>query len=196
MLAKRVRQGDQKARERMIAGNAGFAYKKALKISDIHANRSRVDEEDIISSALMGLIDAVDRFDPDYGYAFTTYAHFWIIKRINESIESSHWGTMRPPRELVRRVIYRGDVSDDDTTQYSARYYGGTSSDDELSESFHVCDDDDAIMYSRICRAAAESGLTPEETDAFFQIASGDTSAADTLAGSAALEKVRKELGE
>lgn len=106
-LAYRIRSGDLKAREIMIEGNAGFAYKRAIKYAGKNSGWTHMDDDDILQSAMLGLIDAVDKYDPDKGYAFTTYAHWWILKRIDEEITANHWNTMRPPRSLMRSFLYR-----------------------------------------------------------------------------------------
>lgn len=107
-LARKVQKGDLDAREKMIAGNAGFAYKRAIKYATKNSGWHHMEDEDLLMAALEGLIKAVDRYDPELGYAFTTYANWWIVKLIDEEVSANHWNTMRPPRNMMRSFLYRG----------------------------------------------------------------------------------------
>ena len=76
-LANRARQGDQQARKRLIE-----AY-LILPINIAHQNlRPGVDVMDLIQEGNIGLIKAVDMFDPAQGNRLSTLARFWVEKYI------------------------------------------------------------------------------------------------------------------
>ena len=76
-LATRARQGDAEAREQLI-------HAHLLMVVNIARQYQRPDVEmlDLIQEGNIGLIYAVDKFDPTRGTKFSTYAFFWINKHI------------------------------------------------------------------------------------------------------------------
>lgn len=83
-LSKKAKNGDQKARKKLIESN----YRLVISIAKKY-HKSKFDFDDLIQESSAGLIKAVDKFDPDKGYKFSTYACWWIkqaaITYINES---------------------------------------------------------------------------------------------------------------
>ena len=79
-LARRIQAGDTDARNELVEANLGFAYQEAGRW-----NGDRDDEEydDTASAAVDGLIEAADRFQPDRGVKFITYAVHWIRQRLH-----------------------------------------------------------------------------------------------------------------
>lgn len=80
-LFEKKDNGDMKARNKLIEGNLRLAVSVALR-SKVHKNSS-MDIMDVISMANIGLIKAVDKFEHNKGFKFSTYAFWWI----NEAIE-------------------------------------------------------------------------------------------------------------
>lgn len=160
-LARQLKLGDTKARQTMIEGNAGFAYKRAIKYAGKNRGWSHIDDDDILQSAMLGLIDAVDRYDPEKGFAFTTYAHFWIVKRIDEEISANHWNTMRPPRNMMRSFLYR-KFDYEASAEYISRFM---SKDDTSSGSMNQGGNrDDRFSQLEIDDAVGRCNLSPIET--------------------------------
>lgn len=75
--AKKIRDGDLKARELMIESN----LKLVVNIAK-HYRFSGLDPMDLIQEGNQGLMTAVERFDVDRGYKFSTYATWWIRQAI------------------------------------------------------------------------------------------------------------------
>lgn len=75
-LLPKIKDGDLKARNRMIEGNLGLVLQFAWKFDN-----NGVDYEDMFQEGVIGLKKAIDGYDPEKG-AFSTYAHFWIRQEI------------------------------------------------------------------------------------------------------------------
>lgn len=80
-LARLVRLGDAAARRRMIEGNLRLVIHVAGKYW-----RSELDMADLVEEGNLGLIHALDKFDPELGYRFSTYAIWWIRQYIERGI--------------------------------------------------------------------------------------------------------------
>ena len=83
-LANKIKKGDKKARQKLIESN----YRLVISIAKKY-HRDELDFQDMIQESSVGLIKAVDRFDPTLGYKFSTYACWWIkqsaLQYVNEN---------------------------------------------------------------------------------------------------------------
>ena len=79
-LAEKVRQGDSEAREKMINSNLRLVVSTAKRYSGC------LNFLDLIGEGNQGLIKAVERFNPDMGTRFSTYATWWIFHFIKRAI--------------------------------------------------------------------------------------------------------------
>jgi RNA polymerase sigma factor (sigma-70 family) len=57
----------------------------------------RVPTEDLVAEGVLGLFEAASRFDPGHGVKFSTYASWWVLKRMRESL-GAHASIVRVPR--------------------------------------------------------------------------------------------------
>lgn len=80
LLALQAKQGDKKARNTLILSNIPFAIKYSLSFLGY-----KIDPEDLSQIGLIGLIEAVDKFDADKGFRVITYAKWWIRKEIEDA---------------------------------------------------------------------------------------------------------------
>ncbi|MBC2594693.1 RNA polymerase sigma factor RpoD/SigA [Ruficoccus amylovorans] len=97
-LARRIRKGDQKARQHMIEAN----LRLVVKIAHDYANFG-LPLLDLISEGNIGLIKAVERFDPDKGGKLSTYAAWWIKQSIKRALANQS-KTIRLPVHLVDKI--------------------------------------------------------------------------------------------
>ena len=72
-LARRVATGDSSARSEMVVANLRLVVYWAKKYLD-----RGVDLDDLVQEGTTGLIRAVEKFDPERGFSFATYASWWI----------------------------------------------------------------------------------------------------------------------
>ena len=76
-LAMRAKKGDKAARDLLILSNIAFAIKKKKKFTGYH-----LEMDDLIQEAITGLVIAADKFNPEMGNKFITYAKNWIRNEI------------------------------------------------------------------------------------------------------------------
>ncbi|MBR6022572.1 MAG: sigma-70 family RNA polymerase sigma factor [Kiritimatiellae bacterium] len=98
-LARRVRRGDAAAREKMIKAN----LRLVVRIAKDYA-RIGLPLLDLISEGNIGLMKAVDRYDPEVGTKFSTYAAWWIKQGIRRAL-ANHGNTVRLPAHLVDKLF-------------------------------------------------------------------------------------------
>jgi len=97
-LALRVQRGDQAAREHMIKANLRLVVKIAYDY-----NHLGLPIMDLISEGNLGLIKAVERFDPNRGGKLSTYAAWWIKQSMKRAVANQS-KTIRLPVHLVDRI--------------------------------------------------------------------------------------------
>lgn len=90
--------GDEKARRRMIESN----LRLVVKIARRYYNRG-MEFSDLIEEGNLGLLRAVDKFDPERGFRFSTYATWWIRQTIERAIMNQS-RTIRLPIHVLREL--------------------------------------------------------------------------------------------
>jgi RNA polymerase sigma factor (sigma-70 family) len=83
---ERAAAGEEPIRGLVISANRGLAVKAAEKWA---RRNPEMHIDDLIQAGSVGLIRAVDKFDPHRGYKFSTYAMHWIVKEIRLEVASS-----------------------------------------------------------------------------------------------------------
>jgi RNA polymerase primary sigma factor len=99
-LAKRIQKGDAKAREEMIKANLRLVVKIAREYEDYG-----LPLLDLINEGNMGLMKAVERFDPNKGAKLSTYAAWWIKQSIRRAL-SNQSKTIRLPVHIGDKLLH------------------------------------------------------------------------------------------
>src|ERR671918_676215 len=94
-LSRRARTGDKRARQRLIEKNLRLVVSVAKRYRD-----NGLPFEDLIQEGNIGLMKAVERFDPDKGFRFSTYATWWIRQAIGRGV-ADKGRTIRLPSHLM-----------------------------------------------------------------------------------------------
>ncbi|MDD5440019.1 MAG: RNA polymerase sigma factor RpoD/SigA [Candidatus Omnitrophica bacterium] len=105
-LARKVKKGDKKAWQRMISANLRLVINIAKKYSYLG-----VPMLDLIEEGNLGLIKAVEKFNPNKGYRFSTYAAWWIKQYVTRAI-ANQGKTVRIPVYVVELLMQFKKVSE------------------------------------------------------------------------------------
>lgn len=146
-LAKRIKKGDRKAREQMIKANLRLVVKIARDYEGYG-----VPLLDLISEGNIGLIKAVERYDPAKGAKLSTYSAWWIKQAIRRAL-SNQSKTIRLPVHVVDKLtqMRRAEAVFFDE-------FGREPSDEELAEEL-------GLAPKRV-RQYRRASITPSSLDA------------------------------
>jgi RNA polymerase primary sigma factor len=97
-LAKRVAKGDPEAKKRMVSANLRLVVHWARRYE-----RSGVDMIDLVQEGTFGLMRAVEKFDWERGFKFSTYATWWIRQSLQRAVQQ-HSRTIRIPLEVGEQL--------------------------------------------------------------------------------------------
>ncbi len=122
-LAAKVRKGNQKAKSEMVRSNLRLVVKIARDYSNLG-----LPLLDLISEGNIGLIKAVERFDPSKGGKLSTYGAWWIKQSIKRALANQS-KTIRLPVHLVDKISKIRRVSMQMTEEL-----GREPTDEELAE--------------------------------------------------------------
>ena len=121
-LAGRIKKGDQAARNHMIQANLRLVVKIARDYQDFG-----LPFLDLISEGNLGLIKAVDRYDPNKGGKLSTYAAWWIKHSMQRALANQS-KTIRLPVHVVAKISLMRK-----TARVLAEKFGREPTDEELA---------------------------------------------------------------
>jgi len=122
-LAERIKNGDAEARAQMIRAN----LRLVVKIAQDYSNYG-LPVMDLISEGNIGLMKAVERFDPNKGGKLSTYAAWWIKQSIKRALANQS-KTIRLPVHMVDKIAKMRRIS-----TMLAEALGREPTDEELSD--------------------------------------------------------------
>lgn len=105
-VARKARAGDLEARERMINGNLRLVVKIARDFEGYG-----MPVTDLINEGNIGLMKAVEHFDPERGVKFSTYSAYWIKQSVKRCL-SNQSRTVRIPIHMVEKISRFGQVTE------------------------------------------------------------------------------------
>ncbi len=126
-LAKRIRAGDEEAREEMIKANLRLVVRIAHDFENLG-----LPLLDLISEGNIGLMTAVDRYDPAHGAKLSTYAAWWIKQAIRRALCNCS-RTIRLPVHIVDKLRRFDRLRDRLTDEF-----GRAPTDIEMADRCHI----------------------------------------------------------
>ena len=153
-LARRIRRGDKAARDHMIRANLRLVVKIAMDYKDFG-----LPLLDLISEGNIGLIKAVERFDPRKGGKLSTYAAWWIKQSIKRALANQS-KTIRLPVHLVDKISRMRK-----TALHLSERLGREPSNEELAAELQIPTSKVAHLKSVSVRPASLDAPVSDETD-------------------------------
>ncbi len=102
-VARRAREGDEKAKELLITSNLRFVVSFASRYQKLG-----VPLMDLINEGNMGLMRAAEKFDPERGIKFISYARWWIRHYMLKAVIDQSGNVRVRPRARTRRQVNEG----------------------------------------------------------------------------------------
>lgn len=161
-LAKKIRRGDKAAKDLMTKAN----LRLVVKIANDYSNYG-LPLLDLISEGNLGLIKAVERFDPRKGAKFSTYAAWWIKQSIRRALANQS-KTIRLPVHLVDKIQKLRRINLQLTEEL-----GREPSDEELAEELEM-------SPSKVA-ALKQSGISPLSLDARVGVDKDDSTLGELI---------------
>ncbi len=167
-LADRIKNGDMEARAHMIRAN----LRLVVKIAQDYANYG-LPLLDLISEGNIGLMKAVERFDPNKGGKLSTYAAWWIKQSIKRALANQS-KTIRLPVHMVDKISKMRRVA-----MSMSEELGREPTDDELAEEIGIDRGKLSQLKAASLRPASlDAPISDDDSTEFGEIVGDD--AADT----------------
>ncbi|MDB4127673.1 RNA polymerase sigma factor RpoD/SigA [bacterium] len=182
-LAERIKDGDSEARDHMIRAN----LRLVVKIAKDYSNYG-LPLADLISEGNMGLMKAVEKYDPEKGGKLSTYASWWIKQSIKRAL-SNQSKTVRLPVHMVDKIARLRKITVSLTEEL-----GREPSNDELSEILGIPRKKLALLKQAAQRPTSLDAPVAEDGATTFSETISDSNAIDPSEALTAKE-MYNELG-
>jgi len=167
-LAERIKDGDEKAREHMIRANLRLVVKIARDYSNYGLPLA-----DLISEGNIGLMKAVEKYEPAKGGKLSTYAAWWIKQSIKRAL-SNQSKTVRLPVHMVDKIARLRKISASLTEEL-----GREPNDEELAEILGIPRKKLALLKQAAQRPTSLDAPVSMESTGTVSETIGDSSAID-----------------
>ena len=167
-LAEKIRQGDKQARSLMIRSN----LRLVVKIAQDYANYG-LPLSDLISEGNIGLMKAVERFDPEKGGKLSTYGSWWIKQSIKRALANQS-KTIRLPVHMVDKISRMRRISN-----MLAEALGRDPTDSELAEELGIPRTKLAMLKQASQRPASLDAPIGDDESSDYSDIIGDDKAID-----------------
>jgi len=167
-LAEKIKAGDKNARSLMIRAN----LRLVVKIAQDYANYG-LPLSDLISEGNIGLMKAVERFDPKKGGKLSTYASWWIKQSIKRALANQS-KTIRLPVHMVDKIARMRRISN-----MLAEALGREPTDSELAEELGIPRNKLAMLKQASQRPASLDAPIGEDDNSDYSEIIGDEKALD-----------------
>lgn len=171
-LAARIKAGDESARERMICANLRLVIKIAREYE--HLGLPLLD---LVNEGNMGLMKAVEKFDPSKGGKFSTYSSWWIRQSVRRAVTNQS-KTIRLPIHVVDKLCQMTRVA-----AKLKEIFGREATNEELA-------DEMAISVRRIARlrkaaiatVSIDAPLGDDESQSLMEVVQDEATVSPDLA--------------
>jgi len=150
----------RRALDRMIQGNLRLVVSICKRYQNM-ASQARIEMLDLIQAGTLGLIRAVQGFDPSRGYKFSTYGYWWIRQSISRHIKERGQAIRVPPEitNLARRVQQQRAQDPNATSlQATAERLGLTVQ--RLEEVLRIHHFSQLVSLDQVCAASPDGDQT------------------------------------
>jgi len=166
-LAARIKKGDKKAREQMIKANLRLVVKIAHDYEDLG-----LPLLDLINKGNIGLMKAVERFDPAKGGKLSTYGAWWIKQSIKRALANQS-KTIRLPVHLVDKISKMRR-----TAMKLQEVLGREPTDEELAEELGMTASRVAQLRTAAIRPASlDAPIGDEDSNNFSEVVQDENAA-------------------
>jgi RNA polymerase primary sigma factor len=164
-----LRRG-KRAKERMVKANLRLVVMISRKYSNKNPN-SGVTIEDLVQEGSIGLMRAVEKYDPTRGYKFSTYAFWWIKQGITRYLHQKS-RMIRPPHHIAEKIFQINRVTHD-----LSNALGRRPSMDELAAGLDLTREELDLMRARASGVRSLDELIVEDGSSLLEVVcSGESS--------------------
>ena len=183
-LAKRIKKGDEQARKKMIRSNLRLVINIAKRYFYLG-----IPFLDLIEEGNLGLMKAVDKFNPQRGFRFSTYGAWWIRQGIIRAIAQQ--GKMVRLPVYVNELLTKWKKTRERLTQKLNR----PPTDEEIAKKLHVPNEkiEEINLWLATNTSSLEAPIGEEEENQILDLVENDSVASPDAAVEALFDKERLE---
>jgi RNA polymerase primary sigma factor len=157
-----LRRG-KRAKERMVKANLRLVVMISRKYSHKNPN-SGITIEDLVQEGSIGLMRAVEKYDPTRGYKFSTYAFWWIKQAITRYLHQKS-RMIRPPHHIAEKIFQINRVTHD-----LCNTLGRRPTMDELATGLGLSRDEFDLMRTRASGVRSLDELVVEDGNSLLNV--------------------------